>query len=310
MTLISFHVIFEIIAIHMKRFHAMIPNITALRALISLSETGSITRTAEALSLTQSAVSHQMKTLQDVLGFAPIVRDGRNIRLSHQARLYVSEIAPALETLERASGTTKMRGRLRLNVSQGFAAYWLAPRLSSFTHAHPELWLHVNSGRGYADLGSQSDDLYITFAEKTQVPNHAIPLMPVDFFPVAAPSLLADQALQKRSDALDHPLLHLNDIHDWQGWLATPKSPSPDLKGGVIFQDMLVMQAAVLNGEGIALGDTLTCADALRRGDLIQAHHQARRSPRSYWLIEGRSGTSPARALFIEWLKATLAKEA
>ena len=282
----------------------LIPNITTLRALVSLSETGSITRTAESLSLTQSAVSHQMKTLQDTLGFAPLVREGRRVRLSQQAQQYVAQIAPALDILENASGAPKMHGQLRLNVAPGFAAHWLTPRLKRFTTTHPDLRIHLNSARGYGDLGARSDDLYISFAEASSVPKSATPLMSVDFFPVASPSLVADQRPKTADDILKHPLLHLNTIDDWQNWLGKPAPTS-----AIIFQDMLIMQSAVLSGHGIALGDQLTCADALANGDLIRLSEHVQKTSRSYWLIDGREGASPGREAFSQWLLATLKED-
>lgn len=304
MTVIQFHVIWEIICKYMKWIHALIPNLTALRALVSLSETGSITRTAQMMSLTQSAVSHQMRNLNDTLGFAPLVREGRRVRLSHRAQQYVAQIAPALEALEIASGASKMKGQLRLNVAPGFAAHWLAPRLSSFSNANPDLRIHLTSARGYGDLGPRDDDLYISFAEPHQVPKAAHPLMSVDFFPVAAPELLAGQRLQNHQDVLDYPLLHLNGTDDWQNWLG-----NSEVTGGIIFQDMLIMQSAVLSGQGIALGDPLTCADALARGDLIKLFDVPQKSSRSYWLIEGKEGTHPAREAFSKWLVGTMTRD-
>lgn len=309
MTVISFHVILEIILYYMNRIHSLIPNLTALRALVSLSETGSITRTAQALSLTQSAVSHQMKTLQDTLGFAPLVREGRGVRLSRRARDYVAEVGPALDILERASGPPRATGELRINVAPGFAAYWLAPRLPQFTRAHPDLRLHVNSARRYGDLGSRGDDLYISFAEPKQVPSGALPLMSVEFFPVAEPSLLSGRHLTSAKDITSYPLLHLNGVDDWRTWLSYIGGAKHDLSGDMVFQDMLIMQAALRSGQGISLGDQLTCADALARGDLIRVHEASLQSKRSYWLIEGGQSQTHARKAFRDWLIETLGRE-
>jgi LysR family glycine cleavage system transcriptional activator len=309
MTVISFHVILEILRYLMKRIHALIPNLTALRALVSLSETGSITKTAQALALTQSAVSHQMKTLQDVLGFAPIVRDGRGVRLSRRARDYVAEVAPALDVLARASGPPRATGELRINVAPGFAAYWLAPRLPIFTRANPDLRLHISSARGYGNLGSRDDDLYISFTGSSQVPNGALPLMSVEFFPVAEPSLLAGRQLKSVTDILDYPLLHLDGTDDWKAWMAHVGAQPKDTPGGVIFQDMLILQAALRCGQGISLGDKLTCADALRRGELIRLSSMSMTAKRSYWLIEGSNRRTAARTAFVEWVLETMRRE-
>jgi LysR family glycine cleavage system transcriptional activator len=292
----------------MNRLHVLIPNLPALRALISLSETGSITRTAEAMSLTQSAVSHKMKALEADLGFALLQRHGRGIKLTHRAAQYVAEIAPALDVLAKASGAAEVRGTLRLNVAPGFAAYWLAPRLAGFTRNHPELRIHLDTARVYGDLGTREDDLYISFADPNQVPAGSIKLLDVAFFPIASPALLAGQAVRKPTDLLDYPLLHLNGIQDWQGWFDASGTPAPSLPGGVVFRDMQIMQAAAIGGQGVALGDALSCGAALAQGDLIRAHGFERTSPRSYWLIKGKGPSKPASDAFALWLTAAFSE--
>lgn len=169
----------------------MSPSLAMLRSLISLSETGSMTKSAEALHLTQSAISHQMRGLEDILGYTLITRQGRGIRLTREARRYVLEVAPAIEAIARASQAVETTGALRLNVAPGFAASWLAPRISAFTALHPGLTLTINTPRGYGELGQRDDDLYISFLSHDQRPASATKLYEVAFFPVAAPKLIA-----------------------------------------------------------------------------------------------------------------------
>jgi LysR family glycine cleavage system transcriptional activator len=308
MTASEFHVIRYFFTLLMNWIHALIPNLPALRALISLSETGSITRTAESMSLTQSAVSHKMKALETDLGFTLLQRDGRGIKLTHRAAQYVAEIVPALDVLAKASGSTEVRGTLRLNVAPGFAAYWLAPRLSGFTRNHPELRIHLDTARVYGDLGAREDDIYISFANQDQVPGGSVKLLDVAFFPVASPALLAGQAVRKPTDILDYPLLHLDGIQDWQGWFDAVGVPAASLPGGVVFRDMQIMQAAAIGGQGVALGDPLSCGAALAQGELIRAHEFERTSPRSYWLIEGKGPSKPAGDAFSSWLTAAFSE--
>lgn len=284
----------------------MIPNLSSLRALINLSETGSITRTADALSLTQSAVSHKMKALEITLGFTLFTRDGRGIRLTSRATQYVAEIAPALDMLARASGPAQVQGTLRLNVSPGFAAYWMAPRLAGFTRNHPDLRIHLTTARTYGDLGTREDDLYVSFATSDQVPKSAIHLMDAAFFPVASPAFLSGQPVRNASDLQNYPLLHLNGVQDWESWLENAGITDPKVLGGVIFQDMQIMQAAAIGGQGLALGDAMSCADALARGELIRAYNAEQKSPRSYWLIEGKGTQSAASEAFASWLMTSL----
>ncbi|PTX57499.1 LysR family glycine cleavage system transcriptional activator [Litoreibacter ponti] len=277
-----------------------LPNITALQALVTLARAGSVTATAETLSVTQSAISHQLKGLEAQLGFPLLLRDGRGVRLTERAQHYVSEVAPALETVARASQRDSVGGSLVVNVAPGFASSWLAPRLGSFVAQHPGLALRVNTPRGYGDLGGRRDDLYISFLTEDEAPPGAVKLMEVSFFPVAAPSLVGGQRLSP--DGLARlPLLHLDTRTDWQRWFAAGKAATPDTPG-IVFQDLQIMEMAAREGQGVSLGDRLTSQRALERGALMQVSEIEVAAPRAYWLVAGNGPESDARRAFSAWM--------
>lgn len=281
-----------------------LPSMTSLQALITVSRTGSVTGAADALSVTQSAISHSLKGLERQLGFNLLRRDGRGVRLTERARHYVAEITPALEAVERASQTQSLTGSLTLNVASGFAANWLAPRLGGFMAKHPGIALRLNTPRGYGDLGTRSNDLYISFLLPEEVPPGATKLMEVGFFPVAAPAMVGGQMLA--ADVLAHtPLLHLDNRQDWQRWFqhaGTAARPDP----GIVFQDLQIMDMAARSGQGVALGDHMTSRASLDRGDLMQVHPTVMPSPRTYWLVPGRGPQAAPRRAFESWLLGTL----
>lgn len=309
MTQRYFHVIQKNIRKNMRKIHALIPPLSSLQALDSLSRTGSITRTAGELSLTQSAISHKLKALEAQLGFPILHRDGRGVRLSHRARAYASEIAPALEILGRASDSDQVAGSLNLNVAPGFAAFWLTSRLSGFTRQHPDLKISLNTAPSYGDLGRREDDLYISFATKQQVPQGSTHLMDVFFFVVAAPSLTGGYLLKTLTDITNHPILHLVDRKDWTNWIANLNTAMPHLPSGMMFQDLHTYLAAARAGLGIALGDTLTCEDSLKRGELIKLHPKETALSRAYWLVPGTGTPSKASDAFKTWLRQEIATD-
>ncbi|MCY4179151.1 MAG: LysR substrate-binding domain-containing protein [Litoreibacter sp.] len=281
----------------------MLPNLPMLRSLISLAETGSMTKSAEALNLTQSAISHQMRTLEEMLGYKLVTRQGRGIRLTAEARRYVMEVAPALDVIARASRTTETSGTLRLNVAPGFAASWLAPRISHFTVLHPSLTLTLNTPRGYGELGRREDDLYISFLTQDQRPLSAQLLYEVAFFPVAAPKLIAKSTPLPLGELLSFPLLHLDSKADWSKWSADAGGNTQPLPG-IVFQDMQIMSAAARAGQGIALGDQLTNREDLLSGALMRAHAHTWDTPYAYYLIEGDTPPSKAKSAFTDWVLA------
>ena len=121
-----------------------LPPLQSITALETLDRLGSVKATASALNLTQSAVSHKLKTLQVTLGFPVMVANGRGVILTSQARQYVRSIRPALAALQDAHQTiSTASGPLTISCAPGFAAYWLAPRLSEFRHLFPDIALRL-----------------------------------------------------------------------------------------------------------------------------------------------------------------------
>lgn len=277
-----------------------LPSMTALQALIAVSRTGSVTGAAETLSVTQSAISHSLKGLEQQLGFNLLNRDGRGVRLSERARHYVDEVGPALLVVERASQTQSMSGSLTLNVASGFAANWLAPRIGGFMAKHPGIAIRLNTPRGYGDLGSRRNDLYVSFLLPEEVPPGATKLMDVSFFPVAAPSMVGGK-MQEISVLTQTPLLHLDNRQDWQRWFERAGSAAPH-EPGIVFQDLQIMEMAARSGQGVALGDHMTSRAALQRGDLMQVHPTEMPSARAYWLVRGIGAKSEAQDAFEAWL--------
>jgi len=282
-----------------------IPSTSALQALVTLARTGSITGTAEVLSVTQSAISHKLKALEEQLGFPLIRREGRGVRLTERARHYVAEIGPALDVLSRASQTQALSGSLTLNVASGFAASWLAPRIGGFLAKHPGVALRVNTPRGYGDLGGRRNDLYISFLLPQEVPAGSTKLMDVGFFPVAAPSMVGGQMMHDTNALTQLPLLHLDNRQDWQRWIAAAGGEGT-AEPGVVFQDLQIMEITVKAGQGVSLGDPLTSRAAMERGELMQAHPFELPSPRAYWLVHGNALPSESADAFKAWLLAEL----
>jgi LysR family glycine cleavage system transcriptional activator len=289
----------------MRYFHMSIPSTSALQALVTLARTGSITGTAQALSVTQSAISHKLKALEDQLGFILIRREGRGVRLTERARHYVAEIGPALEVLTRASQTQALSGSLTLNVASGFAASWLAPRIGGFLAKHPGIALRINTPRRYGDLGERRNDLYVSFLLPDEVPAGSTKLMDVAFFPVAAPSMVGGQMVSDATALARLPILHLDNRQDWQRWL-TAAGTTEDPEPGVVFQDLQIMEMAAKSGQGVSLGDHLTNRTAMERGELMQVHPFELPSPRAYWLVRGNALQSEGAQAFEAWMLAEL----
>lgn len=281
-----------------------LPSIRALNALALIAETGSVSGAADRMGVTHSAVSHMIRTLEQTIGTELTRRDGRGITLTSQGHQYASRITPALAQIaEAGSSFLAAKGVLRVDIAGGFSANWLMPRLGSFRTLFPDVELELSTPRAYGDLGRLNKDLYITFARASDVPDRAQHLMDIAFFPLCAPALLPELASPK--NLLSQNLLHLTTRDDWSKWLALADAET-SATGGVLFDEMQIMLAAAIAGQGLCLGDRITGSEALKRGRLYRPFSQALESDRAYWLVTGPSDPTPAATAFADWLLAEL----
>lgn len=279
-----------------------LPPLPALDVLDSLSRTGSVRDTAEAVHLSQSAVSHKLRALEDHLGFQLTVPRGRGIALTPEARRYVAAIAPALASLRAAHrDLAEVSGILDVAAPSGLAATWLAPRLRSFLHLHPQIDLTLRS----VAVGETAPacDLHIDFTDMAR----GTPLVAVSFFPVCAPDLLHAGRLTLDQITPDQ-LLHLDTRDDWAHWLAQAGAPQDTTRGGLRFTGLLAMYAAAEAGLGLGLGDALTSARALETGRLVRPFDLEVPSGKGYVLREGQT-LSPAAQALAQWLRAEIAPQ-
>lgn len=274
-----------------------LPPLSALEALEALARLGSVSAAAQDLGLTQSAVSHKLRALEDRLGFGLTVPAGRGVVLTGAARQYLDRVTPALVQLRAAhAGVSAAEGKLTVACASGFAATWLAPRLRSFCERFPavDLTLRTTAAAGDGDVA----DVSIVF--RADAPSRSRHLLSVTFFPVCSPSLLRRGAPPTHRDLEPAQLLHLGDRADWSAWLDHPVS------GGIVFSDMLTMLAAAEAGQGICLGDSLTCDEALSSGRLVRPYAREVPMPQSYWVTQGPGDQAGAADAFMGWLEDTL----
>ncbi len=277
-----------------------LPPIASLSVLDVLARTGSVRDTAIAVHLSQSAVSHKLKALEVQLGFQVTEAKGRGVILTSEARRYLAAVRPALAILHEAhSGLNQAQGALDIAVTSGFAATWLAPRLSGFLERHPSISIKLRSVTVGEDVAQS--DLGVVFMD--QPPDGSIRLFDVTFFPVCSPDFLHRHAPLSVSDITPDMLMHLDAKNDWTDWLAQ-QGMGMDLGGaGVEFTGLLAMYACAEAGMGLCLGDAVTSDHALRSGRLVRPFNEEIPAPASYWITPPPSGFTAPAVAFADWLR-------
>jgi LysR family transcriptional regulator, glycine cleavage system transcriptional activator len=286
-----------------------IPPMHALRALDAFARLGTVWEAAEDLGITRSAVSHRLAMLETILGFEVVSRSGRGIELTPRGKRYAHDVQRSLELLADAheeSDVKPVEGSLRISSTPGFASMWLCNHIASFQAEYPNLSLQIVTSR---DLGAATDstvDLFIAFGEGNW-PKHTVQhLYDVEYLPMCSPALQNMQGgLNQPSDVLRFPLLHLQQWDDWRQWLAVGGVEFPRRGIGITFSDMMLVQKAAIAGQGIMMGDEITCAGALAAGQLVSPFSTKIKAPGSYYLLRSRyKRPNPAMVAFTRWLNA------
>lgn len=282
-----------------------LPSVSALLAFEACARLGSATQAAIELSLTQSAISRQIKTLEGQLGVQLMARQGRRLTCTQAGLEYVCEVREVLGRLAQASvnaATEAQSGALALAILPAFGMHWLAPRLSDFAAAHREVTVNLSTRLRPFALGPSAFDAAIHFGHEDWPGVHYMPLMSETVVPVCAPDLTG-APFDAPASLLSHPLLHLETRpRAWARWLKAVGHPC-DPPPGMMFDQFGTMAQAAVHGLGIALLPTFVAQPYLRDGQLVLASDKTTESIGSYYLVwpDDRPAPPPLLA-FCAWL--------
>jgi LysR family glycine cleavage system transcriptional activator len=292
-----------------------IPSTQALRALDSFARHGSVWKAADELGLTRSAVSHQLRLLERELGFDLLRRMGRGIALTARGRRYANDVRKALAVIGDAAtrhDDQGIAGPFVISCTPGFASLWLCTHIGEFQARYPDIALTILTPRQLAEVTNPEADAFIAFGDGNW-PNRIVePLSEVSFTPLCSPVLLNKiGSFNEPADLLRVPLLHLVDVEDWSRWFALAGVEMADPETGIIFSDMNLVFSAAAAGQGVAMGDELTCGPALAAGQLVRPFDLSIKSMRAYYLVmEPQKAGHPAIGAFRDWLLARLGETA
>ncbi len=283
------------------------PSPIALRAFESAARHLSFTRAAADLNVTQAAISHQIKQLESELGVALFIRLTRQLMLTNEGQALYSVVFDAFDLIENSvekivSGT----GDQMLNVSLTpyFSSKWLTIRLSRFWALHPDLDLRLHHTSSPGQLHQNDIDLAITWGLDDWPDTESRQLLRSHVVPVCSPDLITqDLPLRSVGDLYKYTLLHENDYSMWTLWLERSGVENVTLKRGTTMDDANVVIQAAVDGQGIALGSDVLCAEDLKAGRLIRPFKKDLSIPYSYYIVY-RPGALKRQKVrkFYDWL--------
>lgn len=280
------------------------PSISSVRAFEAAARLLSFTNAAAELNVTQSAISHGVRDLEDRLGASLFVRDGRNLSLTESGRLYLPFAADALARLRAGdnavSGPQRRARVLTVSVSPSFAAKWLVPRLGAFSAEHPDLDLRISANPQHIDFSDGEIDMAVRHGTGDWPHLARTQLCEEMLFPVCSP-LLARRP-RTLADLTGHTLIHHRTASAWRAWLRRFGVDAPATHGPVLSEMSLVIDAAIA-GQGIALARSALAARDLEDGRLVRPVAEETPAEFAYWIVCAPNSAEVSKNVrFRDWL--------
>ena len=293
---------------------ARLPSLNGLRAFEAAARHLSFTLAAAELNVTQTAISHQIKRLEEELGLRLFVRKNRALALTPKAKAYLPGVRAAFNDLRLATDQLLRKDDdnvLTISTLASLAAKWLLPRLSTFQEAHPGIDVRITTSTGLVDFKGGDVDAAIRYGRGHWSGVRADWLMADELFPVCSPVLLkGDRPLKCPQDLAHHTLLHTSGGYDddWRLWLTAADLPADISKlPGVTFDLIFMTVQAAIDGIGVAMGRTSYVQDDIAKGRLVVPFKIALPADAGFYLVSPEAIDDPPKLkLFRQWLLAAV----
>ena len=297
-----------------KRYN--LPHLAFFQGFEAAARTLSFTKAAEELFITQSAVSRQIKALEDNLGLKLFERRPRSLTLTEDGQALYRIATEVLDRLQAASDQLRSVNRTRqlsITTTTGLASLWLIPRLRHFTALHPDIDVRISATTEALNLERSLIDLAIRYCKPETVPHGAVQLFGEEIIPVCTRALVRDKTrpLKRPQDLAHHTLLHFDYAGaetmyiDWGTWLTALGIGELKFAGALHFSQYEQMIQAAISGQGVALGRQPLINDLIKSGALVAPFKQTLVGSRAYFIVESRlSAGKPQVSEFARWLIA------
>jgi len=281
-----------------------------LRAFEAAARHLSFTAAAKELHVTQSAVSQQVRLLEQYLHEPLFHRHPRRLQLTHSGEVYLTSVHEAFEQLARSTaelfGNRKAQ-RVVLRANAAFALYWLTPRLPRFQALHPHIDVRVNISVWLTETEWDAVSLEVRYGRESWTALRCDRLTTETLFPVCAPALMQRwPSLDKPADLVKQNLVHvIGQNEGWDYWLNAPQNSSQpgvdgiDVEAGIQFDTSAVALEYAAAGGGIAIGTRSLVRPMLNAGRLVAPFPVEVPSNEAFFLVspEARADSANGAAL-------------
>ncbi|MDO6426811.1 transcriptional regulator GcvA [Thalassotalea sp. 1_MG-2023] len=291
-----------------------IPPLNALRAFEASARQLSFTRAAEELFVTQAAISHQIKSLEEHLGLKLFMRKNRALLLTEEGQAYYQDIKDVFTSLQDATERLLVRGAkgaITVSLQPSFAIQWLVPRLNTFNLLNTDIDVRIKAVDQPDGLLTEDVDVAIYYGRGRWPGVHADKLHTEYLIPVCSPLLLdGPKPLSTIQDLTNHTLLHDTSRRDWKRWFKEAGIRGTNVNHGPIFSHSAMVVQGAVHGQGIALAQRILAQPELDAGRLVIPVEHSLISKNAFYLVCREHQLELGKiAAFRDWVLETVAEE-
>lgn len=288
--------------------------LNALRVFEAVARLGSFTKAGDELGMTQTAVSYQVKLLEENIGEPLFLRRPRQISLTDTGELLLPKVSDAFVLLNEAMAEARgeIESTLLINTIATFASHWLARRLGTFQLRHPAIAVRLSTSEALIDFTRESVDVAIRSGDGNWRGLIADKLLDVDFTPMLSPKLAESiGGIHKPEDLMKLPIIGATDPW-WQIWFKAAGLTDLGLESRPRSQygSQTFEASAAMAGQGVAILTPAFYGDELAQGRLYQPFERTCSDDRGYWLVyaENRRNVPKIKA-FRSWILEEIARD-
>lgn len=284
-----------------------LPPISMLRAFEAAARLDGFSAAAKELFITHSAVSQQIRALEERVGQPLFYRSGNAMLLTPNGKQLAGKVRKILDGLEEIFPDSPIGGKaeaqtLTLEVMAPIAENWLIPRLTAFSQRHPAVVLNIRTTPDLAILEDKTIDMSLRYGDGNWHGVETIKLLDEEIFPVCSPAFLEAHPEISLQNLKQFPLLR-HSVISWRDWFEKAGLPPDEPKHTLAFNEVTHTIHAALAGQGIALARALLVQDHLRTRRLVRLFDITARGAFSYYLVWRRNGRKEATmSLFRDWV--------
>lgn len=290
-----------------------LPPLNPLRAFEAAARHGSLSKAASELNVTHGAVSHQIRALEASLGAKLFERAGQRLKLTAHGAELLPAVSAAFDGI--AAATARMTrpttsGTLSVTCVPALLSLWLIPRIGGFIAQYPEIRLKLDASNDPGNIRSPDVDVAILYGDGSWTDCWLKLWSRLELFPVVSPTLINNRPIRTIRDIGEHVMLHADDGREWHTWLTAADALDLVPTRQLHLSDARLAVEAAVQGHGIALGDTLTAAGLLAKGQLVAPFNLAVPAVDDFYVACRKDlRAAPIVNVFIDWLFAALEED-